>query len=112
FLQAMYSFLKRFFSYFFNTQEEKKGEEICYSRSVCVRGAFYGKIYDYMLTKYPDQFSSVVPLTSRARRNFEVNGYDYYFVSENFMREFEVGNEFIEIVTSNGSQFGLTIGGV
>ncbi|GMT34797.1 hypothetical protein PFISCL1PPCAC_26094, partial [Pristionchus fissidentatus] len=83
-----------------------------YFRAICVKGALYNKIYDCMLKRYPAQFYSIVPLTSRARRDFEIEGFHYHFVSTDLMREFEMQNTFIELASRNGNLYGLDIGGV
>ncbi|GMT34793.1 hypothetical protein PFISCL1PPCAC_26090, partial [Pristionchus fissidentatus] len=79
---------------------------------ICVRGAFYGKMYDEMIARHPTKFMTIVPYTSRVAFRTEVVGRTYHFVSEDRMRKDERNGELIELLYLNDDLYGLTIGGV
>ncbi|KRX84726.1 Disks large -like protein 2, partial [Trichinella pseudospiralis] len=56
-----------------------------YVRPVIVLGALKDRINDDLTAEYPDNFACCVPHTSRPRREHEVDGRDYYFVSREVM---------------------------
>ncbi|GMT34798.1 hypothetical protein PFISCL1PPCAC_26095, partial [Pristionchus fissidentatus] len=79
-------------------------------RSVCIRGAFYGKIYDDLLDKHPKWFSTITPFTSRAPYAYELPG-SFHYVCKERIRFDERNGEIIELIEGN-ELFSLTIGGV
>ncbi|GMT33409.1 hypothetical protein PFISCL1PPCAC_24706, partial [Pristionchus fissidentatus] len=110
--QEMINFFKRFLSYFYNTQENILGEMLTTKEPVCVRRAFNGMIYDELMERYPKLFTTIMPYTSRAPLEYELDGGYFHFVSEERIRADERNNEYIELITSYGKLYGLTIGGV
>ncbi len=53
-------------------------------------------IVHYLLQKYPDRLSFSVSATTRKARGNEVEGRDYYFLSEETFRQSIKNNEFLE----------------
>ncbi|KRZ79387.1 Disks large -like protein 1, partial [Trichinella papuae] len=83
-----------------------------YVRPVIVLGALKDRINDDLTAEYPDNFACCVPHTSRPRREHEVDGRDYYFVSREVM-EHDIHNHlFIEAGQYNGNLYGTSIGSV
>ncbi|GMT34921.1 hypothetical protein PFISCL1PPCAC_26218, partial [Pristionchus fissidentatus] len=79
---------------------------------VCVRGAFYERIYREMIARHPPHFNIMVAYTTRAPFRSEVAGKHLHFVSEAQIRDDERTGECIELITFNRCLYGLTIGGV
>ncbi|KRX54787.1 Disks large -like protein 1 [Trichinella sp. T9] len=83
-----------------------------YVRPVIILGALKDRINDDLTAEYPDNFACCVPHTSRPRREHEVDGRDYYFVSREVM-EHDIHNHlFIEAGQYNGNLYGTSIGSV
>lgn len=59
-------------------------------------GAGKTSIVHYLLEKYPRQLAFSVSATTRQARGNEINGKDYYFLSEEIFRQKIQHNEFIE----------------
>ncbi|MFT3748343.1 MAG: guanylate kinase [Agriterribacter sp.] len=59
-------------------------------------GAGKTSIVHYLLQKYPDQLAFSVSAATRKPRQNEVNGKDYYFMSEDEFRQKIHQNEFVE----------------
>lgn len=53
-------------------------------------------IVHYLLRKYPEQFSFSVSATTRKARENEIEGRDYYYLSEETFKQKIQNNEFIE----------------
>ena len=64
----------------------------------------------YLLNQLIDQgvFSRIVSTTTRERRDGEKEGVDYYFISEGQSRLMEDKDEFFELITFNGTRYGVT----
>ncbi len=59
-------------------------------------GAGKTSIVHYLLQKYPQLLAFSISATTRKARNNEVNGKDYYFISEEDFRNKIQQNEFVE----------------
>ena len=59
-------------------------------------GAGKTSIVHYLLQKYPRQLAFSVSATTRQPRENEINGEDYYFLSEEIFRQKIQQNEFVE----------------
>jgi guanylate kinase len=59
-------------------------------------GAGKTSIVHYLLQKYPRQLAFSVSATTRQPRENEINGKDYYFLSEEIFRQKIQQNEFVE----------------
>lgn len=59
-------------------------------------GAGKTSIVHYLLQKYPGQLAFSVSATTRQPRKDEINGKDYYFLSEEIFRQKIQQNEFVE----------------
>ena len=44
-------------------------------------GAGKDTILNYIVEKYPEQFNKIVSYTTRAKRENEIDGVDYYFIN-------------------------------
>ncbi|KHJ46467.1 Hsp90 protein [Trichuris suis] len=83
-----------------------------YIRPVVILGALKDRLNDDLIAEYPDNFSTCVPHTSRARREHEVDGRDYYFVNRDMMEQDIQNHLFIEAGQYNGNLYGTSIGAV
>lgn len=52
----------------------------------------------------------IVSTTTRARRDGEVEGVDYFFISDEESRELEAANAFFELIEFRGTRYGVTRG--
>ncbi len=64
--------------------------EIDYTRPVVILGPLKDRINDELISEYPEKFGSCVPHTTRPRRQFEVDGRDYHFVSSREAMEADI----------------------
>lgn len=53
-------------------------------------------------------FTRIVSTTTRTKRPGETEGVDYYFIDEATSRQMEVDDRFFELVTFNGTRYGVT----
>uniref|UniRef100_A0A8C4X8H9 Discs, large homolog 2 (Drosophila) n=1 Tax=Erpetoichthys calabaricus TaxID=27687 RepID=A0A8C4X8H9_ERPCA len=56
-------------------------QEINYTRPVIILGPMKDRINDDLISEFPDKFGSCVPHTTRPKRDYEVDGRDYHFVT-------------------------------
>lgn len=54
------------------------------------------------------RFSRIVSTTTRAKRPGEVDGVDYHFIDTETSRKMEANGEFFELITFNGTRYGVT----
>ena len=88
-------------------------QEINYARPVIVLGPIKDRINDDLISEYPDRFGSCVPHTTRAKRDFEVDGRDYHFVSSREQMEKDIQNHlFIEAGQYNDNLYGTSVASV
>lgn len=55
------------------------------------------------------EFSKVVSDTTRAKREKEIDGIDYYFYTHQKFSEMKANNEFIESVNFSGNSYGVSV---
>ena len=70
--------------------------EIDYTRPVVILGPLKDRINDELISEYPEKFGSCVPHTTRPRRQFEVDGRDYHFVSSREAMEADIQVNFLD----------------
>lgn len=54
------------------------------------------------------RFSRIVSTTTRSQRPGEVDGVDYHFIDVETSRKMEANGEFFELITFNGTRYGVT----
>ena len=62
-----------------------------------------------ILKRYPNSFKSIVSYTTRPKRENEIKGIDYHFISKQEMANKIVNNEMLEISEFNGWFYGTAI---
>uniref|UniRef100_A0A8C5HTY9 Discs large homolog 1-like protein n=1 Tax=Gouania willdenowi TaxID=441366 RepID=A0A8C5HTY9_GOUWI len=81
-----------------------------YTRPVIVLGPMKDRINDDLISEFPDKFGSCVPHTTRPRRDYEVDGRDYHFMSSRELMEREIQeHKFIEAGQYNNHLYGTSI---
>ncbi|XP_036319012.1 disks large 1 tumor suppressor protein [Rhagoletis pomonella] len=86
---------------------------INYTRPVIVLGPLKDRINDDLISEYPDKFGSCVPHTTRPKRDYEVDGRDYHFVSSREQMERDIQNHlFIEAGQYNDNLYGTSVASV
>ncbi|XP_068445631.1 disks large homolog 4-like isoform X1 [Clinocottus analis] len=84
--------------------------EVNYTRPVIVLGPMKDRINDDLISEFPDKFGSCVPHTTRPRRDYEVDGRDYHFMSSRELMEQEIQeHKFIEAGQYNNHLYGTSI---
>ncbi|XP_046853801.1 disks large homolog 1-like isoform X2 [Xenia sp. Carnegie-2017] len=87
--------------------------ELRYARPVIVLGPLKDRINDDLISEFPDKFGSCVPHTTRARREYEVDGRDYHFVSSREEMERAIqDHHFIEAGQYNENLYGTSVSSV
>lgn len=86
---------------------------IDYTRPVIILGPLKDRINDDLISEFPEEFASCVPHTTRARRENEVDGKDYHFVSSREIMERDIHNHlFIEAGQYNENLYGTSVASV
>ncbi|XP_012161076.1 disks large 1 tumor suppressor protein isoform X6 [Ceratitis capitata] len=86
---------------------------INYTRPVIVLGPLKDRINDDLISEYPEKFGSCVPHTTRPKRDYEVDGRDYHFVSSREQMERDIQNHlFIEAGQYNDNLYGTSVASV
>uniref|UniRef100_A0A3P8T2M0 Uncharacterized protein n=1 Tax=Amphiprion percula TaxID=161767 RepID=A0A3P8T2M0_AMPPE len=81
-----------------------------YTRPVIVLGPMKDRVNDDLISEFPDKFGSCVPHTTRPRRDYEVDGRDYHFMSSRELMEREIQeHKFIEAGQYNNHLYGTSI---
>uniref|UniRef100_A0A4W6C7L8 Disks large homolog 1 n=1 Tax=Lates calcarifer TaxID=8187 RepID=A0A4W6C7L8_LATCA len=81
-----------------------------YTRPVIVLGPMKDRVNDDLISEFPDKFGSCVPHTTRPRRDYEVDGRDYHFMSSRELMEQEIQeHKFIEAGQYNNHLYGTSI---
>ncbi|XP_041354335.1 disks large 1 tumor suppressor protein-like isoform X5 [Gigantopelta aegis] len=96
-------------------QQECKltGNRVRYTRPVIILGPLKDRINDDLISEFPDKFGSCVPHTTRARRDYEVDGRDYHFVDSREQMEKDIQNHlFIEAGVYNDNLYGTSVASV
>ncbi|CAF1133946.1 unnamed protein product [Adineta ricciae] len=84
--------------------------EIDYTRPVIIFGPFKEILTDKFLNDSPDKYANCVPHTSRPKREKEVEGREYYFVSSREQMERDIQNYlFIEAGEYGGNLYGTSV---
>lgn len=87
-------------------------QEVKYARPVLVLGPLKDRINDDLLADLPQKFGNCVPHTTRQRRDTEVDGRDYHFISREQMDE-DIGQQlFVEAGQYNGNLYGTSVASV
>ncbi|XP_076370187.1 disks large homolog 1-like isoform X3 [Tachypleus tridentatus] len=88
-------------------------QEIVYTRPVIILGPLKDRINDDLISELPDKFGSCIPHTTRPRRDYEVDGRDYHFVSSREQMEKDIQNHlFIEAGQYNDNLYGTSVASV
>ncbi|XP_022209265.2 disks large 1 tumor suppressor protein isoform X17 [Drosophila obscura] len=86
---------------------------ISYTRPVIILGPLKDRINDDLISEYPEKFGSCVPHTTRPKREYEVDGRDYHFVSSREQMERDIQNHlFIEAGQYNDNLYGTSVASV
>uniref|UniRef100_A0A665WDM0 Disks large homolog 1-like n=1 Tax=Echeneis naucrates TaxID=173247 RepID=A0A665WDM0_ECHNA len=81
-----------------------------YTRPVIVLGPMKDRVNDDLISEFPDKFGSCVPHTTRPRRDYEVDGRDYHFMSSREIMERDIQeHKFIEAGQYNNHLYGTSI---
>uniref|UniRef100_A0A3B1JVN9 Discs large MAGUK scaffold protein 4 n=1 Tax=Astyanax mexicanus TaxID=7994 RepID=A0A3B1JVN9_ASTMX len=68
------------------------------------------RVNDDLLSEFPDKFGSCVPHTTRPKREYEVDGRDYHFVSSREQMEKDIqSHRFIEAGQYNSHLYGTSV---
>lgn len=93
--------------------EHVERQTIGYARPVIILGPLKDQINDDLINEYPERFGSCVPHTTRARREYEIDGQDYHFVSSREQMEQDIKNHmFIEAGQYNDNLYGTSVSSV
>uniref|UniRef100_A0A671S5Q9 Disks large homolog 2-like n=1 Tax=Sinocyclocheilus anshuiensis TaxID=1608454 RepID=A0A671S5Q9_9TELE len=83
---------------------------INYARPVIILGPMKDRINDDLISEFPDKFGSCVPHTTRPKRDYEVDGRDYHFVTSREQMEKDIQeNKFIEAGQYNDNLYGTSV---
>ncbi|XP_033230243.1 disks large 1 tumor suppressor protein isoform X8 [Belonocnema kinseyi] len=86
---------------------------IQYTRPVIILGPLKDRISDDLIAEFPDKFGSCVPHTTRSKREYEVDGRDYYFAASREQMERDIQNHlFIEAGQYNDNLYGTSVASV
>ncbi|XP_008323597.1 disks large homolog 4 isoform X2 [Cynoglossus semilaevis] len=84
--------------------------EVDYARPVIILGPTKDRVNDDLLSEFPDKFGSCVPHTTRPRRDYELDGRDYHFVSSREQMERDIqSHRFIEAGQYNNHLYGTSV---
>ncbi|XKL69470.1 hypothetical protein PGB90_007239 [Kerria lacca] len=87
--------------------------QIDYARPVIILGPLKDQINDDLISEFPEQFASCVPHTTRPRRETEIDGQHYHFVSSREEMERDIHNHlFIEAGQYNDNLYGTSVASV
>ncbi|XP_031733351.1 disks large homolog 2 isoform X19 [Anarrhichthys ocellatus] len=85
-------------------------QEITYARPVIILGPMKDRINDDLISEFPDKFGSCVPHTTRQKRDYEVDGRDYHFVTTREQMEKDIQeHKFIEAGQYNDNLYGTSV---
>ncbi|XP_036823961.1 disks large homolog 4 isoform X3 [Oncorhynchus mykiss] len=84
--------------------------EVHYARPIIILGPIKDRVNDDLLSEFPDKFGSCVPHTTRPKREYEVDGRDYHFVSSREQMEKDIqSHRFIEAGQYNSHLYGTSV---
>nr|XP_033814102.1 disks large homolog 1 isoform X11 [Geotrypetes seraphini] len=85
-------------------------QEVHYSRPVIILGPMKDRVNDDLISEFPDKFGSCVPHTTRPKRDYEVDGRDYHFVTSREQMEKDIqDHKFIEAGQYNNHLYGTSV---
>ncbi|KAM9317132.1 disks large homolog 1 [Gastrophryne carolinensis] len=85
-------------------------QEVNYSRPVIILGPMKDRINDDLISEFPEKFGSCVPHTTRPKRDYEVDGRDYHFVTSREQMEKDIqDHKFIEAGQYNNHLYGTSV---
>ncbi|KAK3522029.1 hypothetical protein QTP70_021381 [Hemibagrus guttatus] len=85
-------------------------QEVNYARPVIILGPMKDRINDDLISEFPDKFGSCVPHTTRGKRDYEVDGRDYHFVTSREQMEKDIQeHKFIEAGQYNDNLYGTSV---
>ncbi|XP_073929569.1 disks large homolog 1 isoform X15 [Castor canadensis] len=85
-------------------------QEVSYTRPVIILGPMKDRINDDLISEFPDKFGSCVPHTTRPKRDYEVDGRDYHFVTSREQMEKDIQeHKFIEAGQYNNHLYGTSV---
>uniref|UniRef100_A0A2K6V781 Disks large homolog 1 n=1 Tax=Saimiri boliviensis boliviensis TaxID=39432 RepID=A0A2K6V781_SAIBB len=96
----------------FNSKTRDKGFifTVNYTRPVIILGPMKDRINDDLISEFPDKFGSCVPHTTRPKRDYEVDGRDYHFVTSREQMEKDIQeHKFIEAGQYNNHLYGTSV---
>uniref|UniRef100_A0A8B9ZHU6 Disks large homolog 1 n=1 Tax=Anas platyrhynchos TaxID=8839 RepID=A0A8B9ZHU6_ANAPL len=94
----------------FNSKTRGDKGVINYTRPVIVLGPMKDRINDDLISEFPDKFGSCVPHTTRPKRDYEVDGRDYHFVTSREQMEKDIqDHKFIEAGQYNNHLYGTSV---
>uniref|UniRef100_A0A8C7LGV2 Discs large MAGUK scaffold protein 4 n=1 Tax=Oncorhynchus kisutch TaxID=8019 RepID=A0A8C7LGV2_ONCKI len=92
------------------TKERVSTLVIHYARPIIILGPIKDRVNDDLLSEFPDKFGSCVPHTTRPKREYEVDGRDYHFVSSREQMEKDIqSHRFIEAGQYNSHLYGTSV---
>uniref|UniRef100_A0AAR2KSK6 Discs, large homolog 4a (Drosophila) n=1 Tax=Pygocentrus nattereri TaxID=42514 RepID=A0AAR2KSK6_PYGNA len=81
-----------------------------YARPIIILGPMKDRVNDDLLSEFPDKFGSCVPHTTRPKRDYEMDGRDYHFVSSREQMEKDIqSHRFIEAGQYNSHLYGTSV---
>uniref|UniRef100_A0A4W5RBW0 Discs, large homolog 4a (Drosophila) n=1 Tax=Hucho hucho TaxID=62062 RepID=A0A4W5RBW0_9TELE len=84
--------------------------KVHYARPIIILGPIKDRVNDDLLSEFPDKFGSCVPHTTRPKREYEVDGRDYHFVSSREQMEKDIqSHRFIEAGQYNSHLYGTSV---
>ncbi|XP_031428347.1 disks large homolog 4 isoform X2 [Clupea harengus] len=93
-----------------NSYETVTQVEVHYARPIIILGPVKDRVNDDLLSEFPDKFGSCVPHTTRPKREYEVDGRDYHFVSSREQMEKDIqSHRFIEAGQYNSHLYGTSV---
>ncbi|XP_051005692.1 disks large homolog 1 isoform X2 [Acomys russatus] len=85
-------------------------QEVNYTRPVIILGPMKDRVNDDLISEFPDKFGSCVPHTTRPKRDYEVDGRDYHFVTSREQMEKDIQeHKFIEAGQYNSHLYGTSV---
>uniref|UniRef100_A0A4W3JD62 Discs, large homolog 2 (Drosophila) n=1 Tax=Callorhinchus milii TaxID=7868 RepID=A0A4W3JD62_CALMI len=83
---------------------------INYTRPVIILGPMKDRVNDDLISEFPDKFGSCVPHTTRPKRDYEMDGRDYHFVTCREQMEKDIQeHKFIEAGQYNENLYGTSV---
>lgn len=85
-------------------------QELKYTRPVILLGPLKDKVSDNLISEFPDEFETCIPHTTRPRKENEVDGREYHFVTSREQMEREIHMSlFIETGEYNDNLYGTSV---